>query len=30
MIRAFIQTHEFSRKWDELGFVDELKRSVGG
>ena len=23
MIRTFIQTREFSRNWDELGFDDE-------
>ena len=23
MTRTFIQTHEFTRKWDDLGFDDE-------
>ena len=26
MVRTFIQTHEFSRRWDELGFDDENLR----
>lgn len=28
MIRTFIQTHEFSRNWDELGFDDEDLRML--
>ncbi|MCR5748061.1 MAG: type II toxin-antitoxin system RelE/ParE family toxin [Lachnospiraceae bacterium] len=28
MTRTFIQTHEFSRKWDELGFEDEDLRQL--
>ena len=28
MTRTFIQTHEFSRKWDELGFVDNDLRRI--
>ena len=28
MIRTFIQTREFSRNWDELGFDDEDLRML--
>lgn len=28
MTKTFIQTHEFSRKWDELGFNDEDLRQL--
>ena len=29
MTRTFIQTHEFSRNWDDLGFDDEDLRLLG-
>ena len=28
MTRTFIQTHEFSRRWDELGFDDDDLRKL--
>ena len=28
MRRTFVQTHEFSRNWDRLGFVDDDLRSL--
>lgn len=28
MRRTFVQTHEFSRNWDRLGFVDDDLRNL--
>jgi hypothetical protein len=34
MTRTFIQTNEFSRRWDEIGFDDDdlrmLEKNLGG